>query len=314
MQINNFNTLKKYCKDEQSFEEIKEFVTDLVEERNRKTRSTELLKSVIGDDYDAIFIAELNPEKPDPEIVYVNDTFCNMTGYSRKEVIGKTPRILQGPQTEPEVMDKLEKRLQKGRSFFGQTTNYRKDGSEFVNQWDVHPLTDEEGNITHGVYYQQDMSRQTHSGEFLVDQKMKFDELREELHQTVVYVDLRGNIVLANKWFRELVGYAKVELQQFKVWDLFAERYGSSLREWFENAEKDSNFDDQELQGIIQSKQGLPIQILGETELLDRKDQKVIRCLIKNISLRKRVMKTLEKRNDYSKIVGRATEYSYKTT
>lgn len=314
MQINDIGTLKEYCKDEQSFEEVKEIIADLVEERNRKAQNLKLLESAIRDDYDAILITELNLEQPGPKIVYVNDGFCEMTGYSREEVIGETPRILQGPKTDQKVLDKLKKRLEQGRPFFGQTINYRKDGSEFVNQWDIHPLTDEEGNITYWVSYQHDISTRKRSEEFLVDQKVEFEQLREESQRTVVDVDLQGNIILANKSFRELVGYTKDELKQIKVWDLFPEKYRNSLKGRFEKADA-SFLDGQELQGVIRHREGLPIQVRGKTKVLDRKDQKILRCRVENISLEKRIMKTLEKRNkDYSKIVDRASEYSYKTT
>lgn len=312
MQIDNIGTLKQCCKDEKSFEKVRQIVEELVEERNQKARAVDLLESVIRDDYDGILITDLNLEKPGPKIVYVNDRFCEMTGYSKEELIGNTPRILQGPKTDQAVLDKLKKRLSKGQSFFGQTVNYRKDGSEFLNQWDIHPLKDDDGNITHWVSYQHDISERKRAEEFLVDQKVEFDGLREESKRTIVDVDLEGNIVMANKLFRELVGYTKDELKRYKVWDFFPDKFMNSLRGRFEQ-QKDTNFDGREFRGIIHHKSGIPIQVKGSTRILDLKDQKIIRAEIENISLRKRIMNTLEKRNDnYSKLVERASEYTYK--
>jgi PAS domain S-box-containing protein len=312
MQLADLSKLKKWSKDKQSFEKIKEFVEDLIEDRDRKAKNLSLLESAIREDYDSIVITELPLEKPGPRIVYVNNGFCEMTGYSKEEVIGKTPRILQGPKTDPEVLEKLKRRLREGQSFFGQTVNYRKDGSEFVNQWDIHPLKDKDGNITHWVSYQHDITDRKRAEEQLVDQKVEFDGLREEAKRTVVDLDVQGNIVMANKSFRELIGYSKDKLKRIKVWDLFPDRYMNSLKGRFDQADEDAFFDGEEFKGIIVHKTGVPIQIKGSTQVLDLKDQKLIRAEIENISLQKRIMSTLEKRNlDFDRVVGKASEFSY---
>jgi len=312
MQTDDLNKLKKWSKDEKSFEKIKQFVEDLIEERDETEQNLELLESAIRSDYDSILITELKLEKPGPRIVYVNDGFCKMTGYSKEEVIGKTPRILQGPKTDREVLDKLKERLWEGQSFFGQAVNYRKDGSEFINQWDIHPLTDSEGNITHWVSYQHDITKRKRAEEQLVNQKVEFDSLREESRRTVVDVDVQGNIVMANKAFRELIGYTKDELKQIKVWDLFPDKYMDSLKGRFDEQDEDTYFDGEDFKGIIMHKDGIPVQIKGSTEILDLKDQKLIRAEIENISLQKRIMDTLKKRNDdFTRVVGKASEFTY---
>lgn len=312
MESEELSKLKQWCKDEKSFEKVKSFVEDLIEDRDRKAKNLSLLESAIRNDYDAILITELSLEKPGPRIVYVNDGFCDMTGYSREEVIGKTPRILQGPKTDSNVLEKLKKRLREGKSFFGQTVNYRKDGSEFINQWDIHPLKDREGNITHWVSYQHDITDRKRAEKQLVDQKIEFDGLREESKRTVVDVDLEGNIVMANRSFRELVGYSKDELNRSKVWDLFPDRYVNSLKGRFDKAAENVHFEGEEFKGIIIHKTGMPIQIKGSTQALDLKDKKLIRAEIENISLQKRIINKLEKRNyNFDRVVGKASEFSY---
>ncbi len=312
MDLENLQMLKKWCKDEQSFQKVKEIVETLIEERDQQAENLELLESAIRDDYDSILITELSLEKPGPKIVYVNDGFCEMTGYSKEEVIGKTPRILQGPKTDRKVLDKLKERLRNGQSFFGQAVNYRKDGSEFVNQWDIHPLTNKEGKITHWVSYQHDITERKRAEKQLVDQKIEFDKLREEAKCTVVDVDVQGNIVTANKSFRELIGYTKDELKQIKIWDLFPDKYMDSLKNRFDKEDEEAYFDGQEFKGIIKHKSGIPIQAKGSTRLMEVKGQKLIRAEIENISFKKRVMDTLKKRNyDYSRLVEKASEFSY---
>ncbi len=296
MQPDELKELKGLCKNEQCFNKLKEIVSDLKDQKKEKERHLELLESAIRTDYDSILITDLQLEEPGPEIVYVNDGFCKMTGYSKDEVIGKTPRILQGPKTDRKVLDKLKERLSNGQCFFGQTINYRKDGSTFVNQWDIHPLTDKEGNITHWVSYQHDITERKEAEKQYVNTKIEFDELREETHRTLIDVDVQGNIISANKAFRSLIGYKKDELRGIKIWDLLHEKYLTSLKHRFDQADEYAFFDDKEFKGIIKHKSGLPIQVKGTSRLFKLKNGTIIRAEVENISLQKKVMETLNKR------------------
>lgn len=313
MQSKIYDQLKALSKDDESYEKLKQLFDELKEESQTYKNHLDLLESAIRNDYDSILITELNLEKPGPRIVYVNEGFCKMTGYSKEEAIGKTPRILQGPKTDRAVLDKLKYKLIEGQSFFGQAINYRKDGTEFVNQWDIHPLTDADGNITHWVSYQHDITERKRAEKVLVDTNVEFDELKEEASRTVVDVDMQGNIVMANKSFRDLIGYDKDELKQIKIWDLFPKKYRESLMARFEGDMNPGNFENQQFKGIIKHKNGVPIQVEGRTKIMDLKEHTLVRGEIKNISLQKRIMDTLRRRNrDYSSIFNKASEFTYR--
>ncbi|MDZ7689552.1 MAG: PAS domain S-box protein [Balneolaceae bacterium] len=268
MESNWKEKIEELSKNENAQQKLEQLFTQLQEERDKFESHLELLEAAIENDYDSILITELSLEEPGPRIVYVNDGFEKMTGYSKHEVIGKTPRILQGPKTDRAVLDRLKKRLKKGKAFFGQAVNYRKDGSEFINQWDIHPLTDEEGNLTHWVSYQHDISERKRAEKIVIDTNQEFDQLRETSHKTIVDVDMQGNIVMANKSFRNLVGYSKNELKKFKVWDLFPKKFRNSLKERFDDGAGEANFGGRQFKGIIRHKTGVAIQVEGKTELL----------------------------------------------
>src|SRR6056297_383839 len=121
MQSNIKEHLQELSKDEQAFNKLKELFLEIEEEKEMYERDLNLLEAAIRNDYDSILITELDLEKPGPKIVYVNDGFRKMTGYSREEVIGKTPRILQGPKTDRAILDKLKRKLKEGQAFFGHT-------------------------------------------------------------------------------------------------------------------------------------------------------------------------------------------------
>ena len=76
-----------------------------------------------------------------PFIRYCNPAFCAMTGYEKDEVIGQSPRILQGPDTDRTVIDQLRRQIRDGQFFEGSTTNYRKDGVPYWVEIDLHPVS-----------------------------------------------------------------------------------------------------------------------------------------------------------------------------
>jgi PAS domain S-box-containing protein len=107
---------------------------------------------------EGILITDNQLDAPGPKIIFVNHGFERMTGYKAAEVLGQTPRILQGPRTERAVLDRLKADLRERGRFSGETYNYRKDGSEFRIHWSIWPLVDGEGAVTHYVAIQRDVT------------------------------------------------------------------------------------------------------------------------------------------------------------
>ncbi|MEX0995100.1 MAG: PAS domain S-box protein [Balneolaceae bacterium] len=312
MKQSTLQILKECSKNETAFEKIKKLFEDIQKKADRYENYLDLLERSIRNDYDSIMITELELEKPGPKIVYVNDGFTRITGYSREEVIGKTPRILQGPKTDRAVLDKLKKRLLEGNAFFGHTVNYRKDGTEFVNQWDIHPLTDENGEVTHWVSYQHDITERKRSEKTLMDTRIDFDNLKEESQQTLVDVDIEGNITMANKSFRKLTGYDYDELRNMKIWSLVPETHADKLKEKFSSLQQDE-IDKQAFELLLKKKNGEEVEVNVTTRLLTSDRDKMIRFSFRNRSRQKRIMRMLEKKTEgFKRIFEKSTDFTYK--
>jgi two-component system, cell cycle sensor histidine kinase and response regulator CckA len=129
-----------------------------VTERRRAEESLKLLESAVKQSKESIMITDAELDLPGPKIIFVNPAFTQMTGYTAEEVIGKTPRILQGPRTDKTVLSHLRKNLERGELFAGEAINYRKDGKEFDLEWQITPLRDAAGKITHFVATQRDIT------------------------------------------------------------------------------------------------------------------------------------------------------------
>ncbi|NOS96495.1 MAG: diguanylate cyclase [Methylotenera sp.] len=108
---------------------------------------------------DAIVITEAEPiDKPGPRIVWANKIFYERNGYTPDEVIGQSPRILQGPETDRATLDKLRIALEKWRPIRSEILNYRKDGSTYWNEFQIVPIANEKGWFTHWVSIQRDVT------------------------------------------------------------------------------------------------------------------------------------------------------------
>ncbi len=133
--------------------------------RRQEEESLRLLGAAVEQSKEAIMITDSAIDLPGPKILFVNPAFSRMTGYTAGEVIGKTPRILQGPQTDKAVMRRLRQNLERGEVFEGESINYRKDGTEFMLEWQIAPLRDGGGRITHFVAIQRDITQRKRAEE-----------------------------------------------------------------------------------------------------------------------------------------------------
>lgn len=300
------------AKDESCKATLTKLFAELSAKLNENSSNLRLLEAAIRSDYDSILITEMDLDSPGPKIVYVNDGFTKMTGYTREEAIGKTPRILQGPKTDRAVLDKLKYSLINGKSFFGQTINYRKDGSEFVNQWDIHPLVDEKGNISHWVSYQHDITDRKRAEQSVININAEPEALYEESHRTFVDIAEDGEIVGANKSFRELVGLTKEELKTMKIWDVMPEKFGTLLKSNFKQVWKNEFGEGRHYSIILLNSDGNPIQVEIQTKLMELNTGTFMRGDIRNLTLRKRVIDSLKKRNThYAQLFERKVDYNY---
>ncbi len=131
---------------------------------------------------ESVLITDAQLNEPGPHIIYVNPAFERMTGWSKEEVIGKTPRILQGPKTEQGIFENLFETLQKGETWSGRTINYRKDGSEFYMQWSIVPIRNEQWVIHQYLAVQKDV---TH----LAVTELKLQQAMEEEHKRMLEIE-----------------------------------------------------------------------------------------------------------------------------
>ena len=147
-------------------------IADITEQK-QQAEQVRLLQSVVVNTNDGVIITEAESiDELGLRIIYVNEAFTQITGYSPEEVLGKTPRILQGAKTDRAELDKIRNALSRWESVTVEVINYRKNGSEFWNEFSIVPVADRTGWYTHWIAIQRDTT-----------ERKRLDEIRLALER-----------------------------------------------------------------------------------------------------------------------------------
>jgi PAS domain S-box-containing protein len=195
-------------------------VADITEQK-RQAEQVRLLQSVVVNTNDAIVITEAEPiDEPGPRIIYVNNAFTRATGYSLEEVLGKTPRILQGSKTSRKELDRVRAALKKWQPITVEMINYRKDGSEFWVEFSLVPVANKNGYYTHWISVQRDITERKDTEQALLTSEARFRSLIENALDIITIIENDGTIIYVSPSVEKILGYSVIELisQNFFVY------------------------------------------------------------------------------------------------
>lgn len=104
-----------------------------------------------------------DPNQADCPIIYCNQAFLDLTGYTQEEVLGRNCRFLQGPETEPDAVRRIREALAARQDVHEELLNYRKDGSHFWSALQINAIVDAEDRLRYFFASQRDVTRQRES-------------------------------------------------------------------------------------------------------------------------------------------------------
>lgn len=135
-------------------------IQDVTKQKEEEQR-LRLLETVITQTKDAVMITDIDTsQNVIPNIIFVNSAFTDMTGYKAEEVIGKSPIMFIGPKSDMLEFDKLKTAIQDYKECFVETINYKKNGEEFWNNFSMIPVTDKDGEHSHWISIQRDVTEE----------------------------------------------------------------------------------------------------------------------------------------------------------
>jgi two-component system cell cycle sensor histidine kinase/response regulator CckA len=188
----------------------------LAEQRNQARADEDrlrLLESAVVHAHDAVVILAAEPAPgAGRSVLYVNDAFCRMTGYSRAEVVGRSLHFLRGPESDPDTLTRIRDALDSGSPLQVELLNYRKDGTGFWVDLSLVPVADAAGRRTHWVMIQRDVSERRKAEEALRRSEGLFRGIFEGAAAGVTLTDVSGRFVSCNPAFVAMVGRPVEEL------------------------------------------------------------------------------------------------------
>jgi PAS domain S-box-containing protein len=188
--------MPKFLSEDSGYKEIQHL---FAEELVSSDKQLNLLLSVVLNTKDAVLITDAESlDEPFPRIVFVNESFVKMSGYSREEILGRSPRFLQGPETDRIQLDHIRENLQLGIAVEVELINYHKDGSKFWVEINIVPVFDHNQQITHFISIQRDITRRKTNEINSLRQEKKFKYLFQIAEVELELYNTQGVLVEVN--------------------------------------------------------------------------------------------------------------------
>lgn len=193
-----------------------------ITEQHQAQEHLRLLESCVSRLNDIVLITEAGPiDAPGPRIVFVNDAFEHRTGYTREEVLGRTPRLLQGPNTQRAELDRIRAAMEAWLPVRAELINYTKGGEEFWVDLDIVPIADAKGLFTHWVAVERDVTQRKRAEQALVDSEQRYAALFEMAPVPMWVFDTATTRFLnVNKAAVDSYGYSAAEFLGMTLFDI----------------------------------------------------------------------------------------------
>jgi two-component system, cell cycle sensor histidine kinase and response regulator CckA len=181
-----------------------------------------LLAAAVSASEDGVMIAEVERGRGQRlRIAFANPAFERMTGYSCDEAVGLSPSVLAN-EDEPETLDLVRRALRGSEPARLEVPNRRKDGSSMWTEWQVVPVADDTGRLTHSIAVLRDTTLRRRAEQALRESEERFRGLFEQAADAILVIEESGQIVDANRRACTCLGYSTEELARMRMTDLDA--------------------------------------------------------------------------------------------
>jgi diguanylate cyclase (GGDEF)-like protein/PAS domain S-box-containing protein len=181
----------------------------MAEEVQNRDRSLSKLSLAVEQSPESVIITNL-----DARIEYVNSAFVDNTGYSREEVIGKNPRLLQSGRTPQETYQELWSVLKQGRVWRGKFLNQRKDGRDCIEEATIAPLRGPDGSVTHYISVKQDITEKSKAQEEI--NRLAYYDVLTGLPNRALLVNRLEHSLVVSRRQKHLDALVLINLDRFK--------------------------------------------------------------------------------------------------
>lgn len=196
----------------------------------------QLFQTLIQSTTDVVIVTDATPhEAGGPRIIYVNPAFEQLMGYTPEEVLGQSPRMLNGPDTDSHTRYRIRKALREGKGIRTEILKYAKDGQTRWLDMNVVPLRDADGVITHFACIERDLTRYKKIERQLANMAL-FDSLTGTLNRPAFYQHAEKEFARSKRYYRPL-SVIMLDIDHFKsVNDKYGHHGGDQVLQIFAEA------------------------------------------------------------------------------
>ena len=240
-----------------------------------------LLETCISRLNDVVVITEADSaEKPGQWIVFVNDAFSRQSGYSRSEVLGKSPQFLRGPNTRRIEAARIGRAIKSFQPVRSELTACTKGGQERWLDLDLVPIADEHGRPTHWMSVSRDITQRKLAAQALASSEQRYAALFNTAPVPMWVYDTASTRYLAvNKAAVEAYGYSKEEFLSMCIFDVRPEDEHAQLRQWLSDpVRKNTIWHDRRKDGSL-----FPVEIVSRPIEYAGQDARIVIALDKSV-------------------------------
>ena len=227
-------------------------------------------------------------------IIWVNEAFTVLTGYSRQEALGMDLRlrtVVSGKQ-DLTVYEDLWTTILAGRVWHGEIINRRKDGTLYTEEMMIAPVRDSSGAITNFIAIKQDVTERKQAEQALSASETHYRRLFEAAHDGILLLDPdTGAIKDVNPFLLKFLEYTAEEVLGSKLWDIGALPDVLRSQDAFRTLQEDGFVQYEDLPLVTKSGGRREVEFVSN--VYEAGGEKVIQCNIRDITERKRAEEAL---------------------
>ncbi|MFO0936708.1 MAG: PAS domain S-box protein [Gemmataceae bacterium] len=195
-----------------------------------------LLESAVEHARDAVVLLDANAvPNAGRSVLYVNNAFCDMSGYAKDEVVGRSLNVLRGPDSDPATLDNIREALDLGKSFQAEVLNYRKNGTAYWVDLTLELVRDHMDRKSHWVMIQRDITDRKRSGRCPRRSETMFRGIFENAAWAGVSLTAASSrFISANPAFLAMLDRTEAEVLNLHTWEITTEESWKAQQHFIE--------------------------------------------------------------------------------
>ncbi|MBE0497879.1 MAG: PAS domain S-box protein [Campylobacterales bacterium] len=165
-------------------------------------------------------------------IIYSNDRFCELSGYSKEELVGQPHSIVRHPDTPSSVFEEMWRELKSNKTWTGMLQNRNKDGSSYYVHASIFPVLDKDGEVFEYLALREDLTAMIQYERNLEERQRRLHQILDNQESIVALTTKHGKVTFLNKKFFDCFDFTDVDdfLSEFDcICDLYVDEKGRRI-------------------------------------------------------------------------------------